>query len=363
MSESIESDGDRIDEFVTRTRDRIGDPIVEGPPWNTGVNSDQSKIFLNGLGDVNPRWDPETVGDEVHPTFLTSVRYPQLHGEPMSVPMSSFVSDFEYRWQEPITLGDEIDATAVIDDVFEKERDDRRYVFVVSDTTYEVGDTLIAEATATQIFVSETESNFEDRDIYEYSDSELADIESVYEDELNRLSSVPESPDPENIAVGDDIPRIVRGPLTIADMVCWQSAAPPTYGSSIVNYRQRKNSPHNTVINPETGWIQKSSHQHEDVWLCQQRGIPLPFANGVNLYAWTTIPVTNWLGEAGKLRRHKGYIKKPLLYSDLFTVDATITDKQRTDGEWIISLEWEGTNQMDETVLDGDSEVALPTSG
>jgi acyl dehydratase len=362
MSEYNTKNDDRMDEFVKRTKALIGEPITEGSPWNTAVGKDQAIQFVNGLGDINPRWTPSGPSSEVHPTYLTSVRYPQLHGEEMSVPMSSFVSDIEYQWHGPVTLGDEINPTAIIDDVFEKNRNDRRYVFITSNTEYKVNNTVVAEASATQIFVSDTDSNLEDHEIYEYDENELKDIKRAYESELDRLSSIPKTPDPECLTVGDVLPSIIRGPLTIADMVCWQSAVPPTYGSTIINYQQRKDAPYNTVTNPVTGWIQKSSHQHEDPWLCEQRGMPLPFANGVNLYAWTTIPMTNWIGEEGELRQHKGHIKKPLFYGDTLSVEAMITDTQVSDEELTVGLEWNATNQLDELILEGDSEVALPVN-
>lgn len=366
MTDGSESAEARIDEFVERTKARIGEPIVEGEPWNTGVTADQARIFLNGLGDTNPCWDPDTPGTRVHPAYLTSVRYPQLHGEPMAVPMSSFVADLEYEWHEPIRIGDDVDATAVIDEVFEKRRDGRRYVFIISEVTYdrERDGRRLATAGATQLLVTGEEgTNFQDREVHAYDGSERDEIAAAYEAELDRLESVPRTPDAEDVRTGDDLPPVVRGPLTIADMVCWQSAAPPTYGSSIVNYVQRKQSPHNTITNPTTGWMQKSSHQHEDVWLCEGRGMPLPFGNGVMMYAWTSIPMTNWMGADGRLRRHRGHIRNPLFYGDTLWIEPTVTELADEGDERVVTVTWAARNQFDETVLDGESEVVLPREG
>lgn len=277
--------------------------------------------------------------------------------------MSSFVADVEYEWHEPIRIGDDIDATAVMDEVFEKERDGRRYVFVISETTYdrERDGERLATAGATQIFVTGEEGrNFRDRDVYAYDEDERDEIAAHYEAELDRLEPAPTTPDPDDVTAGDDLPAVIRGPLTIADMVCWQSAAPPTYGSSIVNYVQRKRSPHNTITNPKTGWMQKSSHQHEDVWLCEQRGMPLPFGNGVMMYAWTSIPMTNWMGTNGRLRRHEAALREPLFYGDTLWVEPTVTGTADAGDERVVSVTWEARNQLDETVLEGESEVVLP---
>lgn len=359
---SLDEINERIDEFYEKSKQMEGKEVVESEPWNTEVNADQARHYLNGIGDINPRWDPAEPGNEVQPTYLTSVVYPMLHGEPMEVPLSSLIAGMEYTWEEPIKVGDDLDGTAVVKDVFEKgDPEEKRYVFIISEVTYTRNGEHVATAEGTMIRATQRGTELlEERDPPEYTERDRSRFRSAYEDEIERLSGGPSSPDVQSLDVGDDLPTILRGPLNIADMVCWNAGRGPTYGATVINYMERKNSPHNTVQNPHTGWMQKTSHQHEDVWMCNQRGMPLPFANGVNMYAMSSPLVTNWMGSDGFLRSHEGNLKKPLYYGDVLWFGGEVTAIDDAGDDASLSIEWTAENQEEELVLEGTSTVELP---
>lgn len=352
----------QIDEFYEKTKEMQGSEVQEGSPWNTQVNADQASHFLNGISDINPRWQPSGPGDEINPTYLTSVVYPLLHGEPMEAPLSSLIAGVDYEWYEPIHVGDELDGTAVVKDVFEKgDPAEKRYVFVISEITYTKNGEEVAKSEGTMIRATQRGNELlSDRGVKEYSDSELDEIKSMYEDEIARLEDVPETPSFDDLSVGDELPSIIRGPLTNADMVCWNAGRGPTYGASLINYQERKGSPHNTVTNPKTGWMQKTSHQHEDVWLCEQRGMPLPFGNGVMMYVWTTPFVTNWMGSDGFLKRHKGDLKAPYFYGDTLMIEGEITEKSEDRNAPEVTVEWSADDPYNDPVIKGESVVSFP---
>lgn len=349
---------DRIDEYYEKTKQMEGSVVEESSPWNTQVNADQARHFCNGISDINPRWQPSAPGTEVHPTYLTSVVYPLLHGEPMEAPLASLIAGIEYEWFEPIHVGDDLAGEAVVKDVFEKgDREKRRYIFVISEVTYTSNGEEVARAEGTMIRATQRGTELQtDRDVKSYSESERESVASAYEAEIDRLQTVPETPDPDDLAVGDSLPSIVRGPLTNADMVCWNAARGPTYGAGIINYQERTGSPHNTVTNPKTGWMQKTSHQHEDVWLCEQRGMPLPFGNGVMMYAWTAPLVTNWMGADGVLKRHNGSLKAPYFYGDTLTIHGEVAEIDAP----AVTVDWAAVDPEDEPVVEGESVVSFP---
>jgi hypothetical protein len=64
-----------IDEFIERTREQVGAEI-DAERWHSQVNADQADVCVNGMGDANPRWDPHSPGDEVHPTYVVSIASP-----------------------------------------------------------------------------------------------------------------------------------------------------------------------------------------------------------------------------------------------------------------------------------------------
>lgn len=373
-----------IDAFVERTGAAVGEPVVEGAPWATGAGADQVRLFNRGLGDANPRWDPDAPGDEVHPTYLFAVRYPQLHGAPMAVPLSSFVGGIRLEWDATLRVGDLLSAEAAVADVTHKRRNDRRYVVIDSEVAYRRDGERVATAEATLVRISEPtgdESDGPDPDdaavaddpvadagIPAYGDAALADLAAAYDEELSRLADGPlPTPDPADVEPGDALPGLVRGPLTVGDMVAWQAGATPTYGAGPFNYRRAREAPHAVVVNERTGWPHAAAQRHDDPWLARQRGLARPFANGDMMTAWAAPLVTHWMGADGRLLAHGATLRAPFLYGDVLRIDGTVRDVAAAEG-WeqapadavAVTVDWRAVNQRDEVSYEGESVVALP---
>ncbi len=349
---------DHIDEFLDRLEDLQGTVLQSG--WNETANHDQAGIFLNGLGDVNPRWDPDE--GAVHPAFPVSVSPPGISNGPnFDHNLEGFIADIELFWSEPIRVGDPLEGDVVLDDVYEKgSREDKRYVFEegVSSYTRDGVEVARGEGTVIRMHVDESEGLLYDKECYEYSEDELAELRAAYDEELERLETVPETPDFSDVSVGDTLPTRLCGPLTIGDIVAWNAAkGAPSWGASIINYRERLGEPQKTITNPLTGWQQKDSHQHSDWVLAEQRGMPLPLANGVHMYVWTTPFVTNWMGADGFLERHRASIEEPYFYGDVLWTAGEVTATH--PDERTVDIEWEATNQEDRTIMTGSSTVHL----
>lgn len=349
---------DPINAFFEGTKSLEGETVDNRGRWNTGVNVDQARQFLNGIGDINERWKAMSPGDEVHPGYLTSVVYPLSLGESMDVPLIALIGDVSYEWDEPIAVGDDLDGQTRITDVFTKgDPDETQYVFVDTEVTYERDGAEIATAEGTMIRTTRDGGLSEDRDVYEYTEAERTEIRNALDAEIEQLDGDNPTPSVGELSEGAELPTLVRGPLTIADMVCWHAGRGPTYGATIINYLERMAAEYYTVSNPKTGWPQKESHQHEDPWLCEQRGMPLPFANGVMMFTWTTPLVTNWMGDDGFLRSHSARFHAPYFYGDTLWVSGEITGVDVSAAT--VDVEWEATNQLNELVMSGESTVRV----
>ncbi|NIP59149.1 MAG: hypothetical protein GWM92_12735, partial [Gemmatimonadetes bacterium] len=86
-----------------------------------------------------------------------------------------------------------------------------------------------------------------ERPIHEYSDDEIEAIGRAQEREPRRGSEVLRGGD---VEVGDELPTLVRGPLTIGDMICWQAGIGPSYRAGSLGYRDCLDSPHSAVEIP-----------------------------------------------------------------------------------------------------------------
>ena len=365
MSDAI---NEAIDEFVQRSRDLTGKEVVERTPWNTEATPDAIRHFAYGTSDGNPLWlDPAYAAKTrsgtlvAPPGFLTSVLYPILHGAPMAAPLSSLIGGVEYRWSRPVLAADRLRAVSKQADLYEKKSSSgRRLIFIISEVTYwNQRDEVVGTATGTMIRATQvgTELLF-DRPIYRYSDVELEKIgEAIKTEARTGTRTLPW----EDVQVGQEIPPIVRGPLTIGDMVAWQAAIGPSYRAGGLGYLDCLKAPHTAVRNPITGWPVKYSQQHEDFHLAAQRGMPGPFDNGVMRFAWVCPLLTNWMGDDGFLRRLYVQVRTPAIYGDTTWFQGTVAEKTRdTDGA-LVKIRLTGMNQVGITTTSGEADVVLPT--
>ncbi len=355
-----------IDEFVKKTKALMGKELSERECWNTVATQDAIRHFAYGISDDNPLWlDPAYAAKTqgcllAPPTFLASVLYPHLHGEPMEVPLANLIGDLEFQWYAPIFLGDSFRTTATVTGVYEsKDRAGRRLVYVLSEINYRnQQDVVVGKALGTMVRYDLAENDLlNNRTIYQYTPEELHEIGDAQTQEA-RTGSRPWT-DAE-LFVGQELPPLVRGPLTIGDLICWQAAIGPSYRSGSLGYVDSLSAPHNAVKNPLTGWPVKYSQQHEDFLLASQRGMPAPFDNGVMRLAWIGPLLTNWIGDSGALRRLSVQIMEPILYGDTNWYRGVIAEKSYNTHGVSLKINLTGTNQLNVTTTQGVAEVFIP---
>jgi acyl dehydratase len=358
----------QIDTFVEKSRALTGQEVRERECWSTLASRDAIRHYAFGTSDGNPLWlDPEHAAKSKYgaivapPAFLTSVLYPILHGAPMMVPLSSLIGGLEYQFYAPVLEGDRLRASTKQSDLYEKKSGSgRRLVFVISEATYwNQRDEVVGKGTGTMIRATQvgTELLF-DRPLYRYSDVELEKIGEAIKTEVRSGAKTPVWDD---VQVGQEIPPIVRGPLTIGDMVCWQAAIGPSYRAGGLGYLDVLKSPHTGVKNPVTGWPVKYSQQHEDSHLAAQRGMPGPFDNGVMRFAWVAPLITNWMGDGGTLARLYVQVRTPGIYGDTMWYRGSVAEKLRDGDRAIVRIKITGINQVGTTTTAGEADVVLPT--
>ncbi|MGH6943276.1 MAG: FAS1-like dehydratase domain-containing protein [Geminicoccaceae bacterium] len=354
-----------IDEWVARTRELTGKEVREREPWNSEVSADAIRHFVYGTDDDNPLWrDPEYAARTRHgrimapPAFLVSVLYPILHGAPMKAPLASLIGGVAYEWFERIHLGDRLRASSVQKDFYAKTSGSgRRLNFVISEVAYrDQDDRVVGKATGTMIMASQVGEQLQmERPIHRCSEEQLAELDRALKEE-QRTGAKPLFL--EDVEVGLEIPSIVRGPLTIGDMVAWNAAIGPSYKAGRWGHLDLQKSAHTAARNPVTGFSVKYSQQHEDFNLAAQRGMPGPFDNGVMRFAWVAPLITNWMGDDGFLGRLDVQVGQPGIYGDIQTYRGKVAGKDA--GRGTARIEITGTNQEGEVSTRGEAEVVLP---
>ncbi len=354
-----------IDAWKAVTEEMTGKIVEERQPWVSSVTEDAIKHFAYGTDDDNPLWTDSGYAagtgkgkNQAPPAFVFVNRYPILHGAPMKAPLASLIGGVEVEWSGNVYAGDTLSSEPRQKEFFEKRnKEGRRLNFVISEIDYRNQDNaLVARATGTMIMATQIglQTMMEHR-VPRYDDGALERLESTWRDEYRRGADTLFF---EDVETRSDIPSIVRGPLTIGDMVAWNAAIGPSYKAGRWGYLDLSKAMHTAMFNPVTGFPVKYSQQHEDANMAAGRGMPAPFDNGVMRFGWVAPLVTNWMGDDGFLKRLKVQVVRPGLYGDLTTYSGRIT--ARDDGTNTVTLEITGTRQDGMVNTRGDAEVVLP---
>jgi amino acid adenylation domain-containing protein len=357
-----------INEFIKKSQTLNGQIIQEREAWNTEVTAQAIRHFAYGISDDNPLWLNADYASKTDygklvapPTFLTSVLYPALHGYPMEIPMSSLIGSLEYEWFKPILWGDKLTPCAKQTGVEEtRDRHNRRLVCILSEISYtNQQDELVGKANSNLVWIGRTEEDLlSDRQIYQYSEAELNNITQALEKESRRGEEILWG---EDVEINSHLPPLVRGPLTIGDMICWQTAIGPSYRAGALGYKDGLKAPHTLAKNPVTGWQVKYSQQHEDFLMAKQRGMSAPFDNSVMRFAWLSPLLTNWMGDKGELKRLSVQMLTPVIYGDTVWYEGKVSKKTEVNGGILVEIRITGTNQLGELTTTGKSEVLLPS--
>lgn len=356
-----------VSQYVKQSRTLTGRVVQEREPWNELVTVENVRHFAYGTSDDNPLWlDADHARRSPYgrrlapPAYLMSVLYPVLHGAAVDVPLISLITRMRCSWRRPICLNDRLygeTRQGRVDDV--EGRDGKRVVSILTDTIYrdEYGDD-VASATATLLRTTRLDDEMlVDRPVYNAGPEELERVREALKTESNCRATALRT---EDIGAGYELPPIVRGPLTIGDLVCWHAAIGPPYRAGRLGYLDTLRSPQTVTVNPVTGWPVKNSQEHEDFHLSRLRGISAPFDNGVMRFAWLAPLLTNWIGDAGFLQSLDVRVKAPNIYGDITWYRGTVGKTRPLGTRLLVEIDVTGTNQLGEETTSGRAEVLLP---
>ena len=377
-----ESAGTAIERFIRDSRRLIGHDAADVPPGTTIADWVAIERFLNATGDENPLYrDPNYGAASAHstmlapPTFVLAVRTPTsaaalYQGDYEG--LLPLLTGADLEWTDDIRLGDRIDADLRVGAVRQgPEWKGRQTAQVESEATYRKlgGSRPFARARGTTTLYPVKrggEERFVDREIYSYSDDEVHQLERELDAE-----SAPRGGRPRtwrDVKPGDALPTLVKGPLTLSDLMTWAvaEAKPIKLGGLI--YKEVVANPGRMRTNPSTNWpYWDAEHEAEDLQSCRDAGFAGPYGRGAMRVALAGHLITHWMGDEGFLRRLSVQLPHPFMYGDVMRLGGTVSDSytQRLGGQVYHAVEvtLSGVNQLGETVLSGEAVVYLPDPG
>ena len=363
------------DETLAAAAELLGVPLRrDRMQWIETATEDAIRHFAWGIGDNNPLWfdadyaAKSPAGSIVAPPCIlyavdSTIVAPKLAG------VQWIYAGTEWTWLDHIRVNDsfKVDARLTKQEV-KSGRRFGKWALQIGELEYRNQHGKLAAFAVGKCARTprgdgnqKTDNETSDRHVsHRYQPSELADIEAQI------LSEPRQGSEPlywEDVKVGDAVPQVIKGPLTITDIIGWYSAAQGAlhYGGvhgDAVRYRRRHDDYH---INEETGAKDSAGRGHLETSTGVDVGMGGAYDVGPQRIAWAQHMLTNWIGDHGFLHKLYVDVRKPNMVGDTIWWRGLVTAKWKEQGANLVDLTVEARNQVDTLSAGGTAVAALPT--
>ena len=384
----MSGEGSITDEGVTRLRARIGiaepNPV---PPHYLCPGTDAFRHVAISYGDDNPLWcDPaygETTGwkgpiappplvggdsligsDEV--TEVASEHVDLMKGDPLRG-VHAFYSASAREWWAPLRPDQTVTRRNALVGVLDKPSEFAgRAVHEWTAQVFRVaGGPLLAGQYRLMIRTERTKARerrkYDSVELRPYDDDEITAIEAQYAREKRRGG------EPrwwEDVAEGDAVGPMVKGPLTVTDLVCWHvGMGMGLYGIKPLRlgWQNRTRIPrffHRDELNiPDV-----MQRVHWDPEFARRSGNPTTFDYGRMRETWLIHMCTDWMGDDAWLWKLDCEFRRFNYVGDTQWLSGTVTRKYLADrGRPAVDLDLTMTNQRGEETTPGHAVILLPS--
>jgi acyl dehydratase len=364
------------DETLGDLRRRIGVPITDTlEPWCHEATRDNIRHYAHGIGDDNPLWcDP---GYAAKSRFGTIVAPPSflfacdriISGYVGGLPgVHAMWAGADWTWHLPLKRNDEISTEAHLRDLVEHQTRfaGRAVQQIYHVKFYNQRRELVAEADSwcfrtDRDLAREEGTKYKDvkaKPPYRYTEAELEKVYSLYAREEVRGATPRYF---EDVAVREALSTMAKGPMTVTGFIAFAQG----WGGLYIRANK-------------IAW--KMMHRHKGLGIpnrfgipdCPERvhwepefahmvGAPGAYDYGPERCSWLTHHMTNWMGDAGFLRRATCKIRRHNPEGDLLFINGKVTGKRSEGGRHLVDISQEAHNQDGELSVIGTGTVELPS--
>ncbi len=381
------ADGAITEEGIARLRRRIGipEPHPVAPRFlQPGV--DAFRQVAEAYGDPNPLWwDEEHAQESVWSGLIAppplvggdsligedEVREvaPQhrdlMKGDPLRG-VHAFYAASAREWWAPLRPGRRTWRRNALVGVLDKPSSfAQRAVHEWTGQVFRDEDRLLSAQYRCMVRTERSKARERKRDdvieIRPYADEEIAAIEEQYGREGPRG---PETRWWEDVDEGDPVGPLVKGPLTVTDIVCWHSGmGMGLYGVRPLRlaYENRRRIPrffHRDPLNvPDV-----MQRVHWDPEFARRAGNPTTFDYGRMRETWLIHLCTDWMSDDGWLWKLDCEFRKFNYVGDTQWLSGVVTRRYLADGDRpAVDLELRAENQRGEVTTPGHATILLPS--
>lgn len=366
--------GQITDAEIDRLRSRIGEVVtVSELPYLTEANRDAIRRWAMATGDRNPLYLDEAYaaagphGAIVAPPCLPYAFSRLSIGYRGGLPgVHSMFGGSHWRWFKPLAIGSRVESETRFTDLIEMEGQFAGRMFKqLSKTSFTaVGD---AEPFAELQGWGMRTGRQAARQKGKYGGTRLAhytreDIEAIAEEYTREQIRGAEPRYHEDVAVGEELPSIVRGPYTATIAVAFEQA----WGGLFVRahgawFDYVRSHPAIGIPN-QYGVPEPPEAVHWDSQLARMAGVPEAYDYGPERISWLSSLVTNWIGDHGFLEELYVEIRGFNLIGDLSRGKGVVTSVEEPtgDGTGRVKLDVWIENQRGDRTAKGWAVVRLP---
>jgi len=367
--------GKITDEGIARLRERIGQGFTGRQPWRTEVNRDTIWHLAHAIGDLSPlyvdpeyaagtRWKRQQCPGVVLRCFDT-LSAPGSAGLPEGLPgVHSIWSGSHYEWARPVLLGDRITADCYLKDIVEKES---RFV----------GERTIYQTYEAVYHTAEGEYLGKRSDTYMRADRNKAREKSVYKETEELAHWTPADIDRfmaeykahrrtterfwEDVEVGEELPRVIKGPLTPTAEIAFESFFGIYLIGNCVAAQALERHPKLMVPN-EQGVPEPPQRVHWDNKFTQDTlGLPGAYDLGLERLSWMCHAATDWIGDDGFLSFIEARYRRFNYLGDVTWATGKVAEKLERDGKKMVRLDLWTVNHRDQVTATAVAEASLPS--
>lgn len=370
------------DEGIARMRERIGVLVPQPAPFNIEASLDGLRHFANGYGDDNPLYCDEQYAAKTRwesiigaPLFVMtmgasevkSIR-PELRerGAHALAGVHEFFSGDGWEFFRPVRPGDRMTKRYYLCAVEEKEKSAMgggRSVLTRyrADFTNQRGELVAIERFNYVRIERDAARKSGKHDAIEparYTDAQIEEIDAAYANQAPARGAEPRYW--EDVQVGDELPTLVKGPLTVSDTICWMRGWGASIQSNRLAWKYRQRVPKFFSRNEHNAW-DAVMRVHWDDTMARVVGNPAAYDFGRMRSAFLSHVVTNWMGDSAWLWRMSSQYRVFNYNGDTQWVKGRVTAKSVEAGHHVVDLEVTCVNQRGQVTAPGTARVILPS--
>lgn len=386
--DGVATDGMITDSGIARLRSRIGVPqAYPAPPHYRRPGEDAFRHVARSYGDDNPLWcDPEyaagtrwkgsvappplvggdsLIGEDVLSEDERAAQA-DLRGDPLRG-VHAFYGASEREWWSPLGPGHRIfRRTALVGVVDKPGQFGGRGVQEWTAQAFRTGDGALLGAQYRMMYRTEREKARE-RKKYDSVAIEPWDEAAIAELDAGYAAERPRGADPrwwEDVRAGDAVGPLVKGPLTVTDMVCWHvGMGMGMYDVAPLRlaYRNRLRIPR-FYHRDELGVPDVMQRVHWDPAFARRSGNPATFDYGRMRETWLVHACTDWMGDDAWLWRLRVEFRRFNYVGDVQWVEGEVTRRYLAEGgRPAVDVDLRTRNQRGEITSPASATMLLPS--